>query len=126
MPRLKHKDSVVFVVVTASGYGNKKQVVQQHAVKCTFLQNTGFLHTNNQDLLDADAIIYPDERNEFIKNNHNRLEGMFVIAQLYGSTTAQSWYKVETVTVNRDHLLGNKIDNILCTLKKSEALPGVS
>lgn len=126
MPRLNHKDSVTFVIASTGGYGNKKAVVEQHAVKGTFLQNTGFLHTNNQDLLDADAIIYPNERDPFILANHNRLEGMFVIAPLYGAAADDSWFKIETVAVNRDHLLGNKIDNILCTLKRTDKLPGVS
>lgn len=126
MPRLNHKDTIIFVEVNATGYGNKKLVIGQHDVKGTFLQNTGFLHTTNQDLLDADAILYPNERDEFIKNNHNRLEGMYIIAPLFGSSNDESWYKIETVTVNRDHLLSNKIDNILCTLKRAESLPGVS
>lgn len=123
---LCHKDLVTFVVVTASTYGNKKEVVQQHEVKCTFLQNTGFLHSNNQDAVDSDAIIYPDHTNAFIKANANRLEAMYIIAPLFGGDPGESWYKITNVAVNRDHLLNNKIDNIQCLLKKSEALPGVS
>lgn len=101
-------------------------MVEQHEVKATFLQNTGFLHTQNQDLLNADAIIYPNERDEFIKANHFRLEGMYVIAPLFGADANESWFKVESASVNRAHLLNNRIDNILCTLKRTEALPGVS
>lgn len=123
---LNHKDNATFVVVTSLGYGNKKSVTEQHAVKGTFLQDTGFLHTNNQDILDSDAIFYPNEKDAFVIANHNRLEGMYLISALYGASAEQSWFKVTSVSVNRDHLLGNKIDNILCTLKKTESLPGVS
>lgn len=125
-PKLNHKDTVTFVVVDSTEYGNSKVVTEQHDVKGTFLQNTGFLHTTNQDLLDADAILYPDEKNEWVKANHNRLEGLYVVAPLFDADPDESWYKVETVAVNRDHLLGNKIDNIQLTLKRTEALQGVS
>lgn len=124
--QLRHKDNTTFVIVNSGNYGNSKAVLEQHDVKGTFLQNTGFLHANNQDLLDADAILYPNERDSFIKANHNRLEGMYVIVALFGADADDSWYKITSVTVNRDHLLGNKIDNILLTLKKTESLPGVS
>lgn len=124
--RIKHKDNVVFVVVTSTGYGSNKTVIEQHDVKGTFLQDTGFLHSNNQESFDSDAVLYPDERNAFVIANHNRLEGMYVVAPLYGSAVDDSWYKVIKATVNRDHLLSNKIDNILLVLKKTEMLPGVS
>ena len=100
--------------------------MEQYEVKATFLQNTGFLHTNNQDVIDSDAIVYPDELNAVVKSLANRLEGMYVIAALYGADEDESWYKITKVSVNRDHLLTNTIDNIQCLLKKSEALPGVS
>jgi len=125
-PRLNHKDTVIFVEVDTTGYGNKKVVIGQHEVKGTFLQNTGFLHTTNQDILDSDAVLYPNERDSWLKANHDRLEGMYIIAPLYGASNDDSWYKVETVAVNRDHLLSNTIDNVQLTLKRTEALPGVS
>lgn len=126
MPRLNHKDTVVFVEVTSTEYGNKKTVIGQHEVKATFLQNTGFSHSANQDILEADAIIYPNERDSWVKANHNRIEGMYIIAPLYGAEPEDSWFIVTSVAVNRDHLLGNKIDNVQCTLKRTDALPGVS
>lgn len=124
--KLKHKDNSTFVVVTSTEYGNQKTVTEQHSVKCTFLQNTGFNHSNNQDLLEADAILYPDHKNEFVINNHNRLEGMYVVVSPYGADADESWYKITSVRVNRDHLLKNKIDNIELTLIEVQALEGVS
>lgn len=124
MPRLKHKDIITFVVVSSTGYGNKKVVLEKHEALGTFLQNTGFLHTNNQDIMDSDAILYPNERDAFVIAYHNRLEAMYVVVPLYGSSNDESWYKVTSSTVNRDHLLGNRIDNVQLTLKKTEALEG--
>lgn len=126
MPRLNHKDNITFVVVNSTGYGNTKVVVEQHDVKSTFLQNTGYIHSSNQDLLNSDAILYPNERDPFIIANHDRLEAMYVIAPLYGADPDQSWYKITHVSVNRDHLLTNTIDNVQLALKRTEALPGVS
>lgn len=125
--RLNHKDHVIFVVVnSADGYGNSKQVVEQHDVKGTFLQSTGFVHSNNEDILNSDAVLYPNERDPFVIANHNRLEAMYVIAPLYDADPNKSWFKVTSVAVNRDHLLSNHIDNVQLTLKRTEALPGVS
>lgn len=126
MAKLCYKDLITIVKVTANEYGNKKTTQEQHDVKGTFLQNTGFLHSANQDVIDSDAILYVDPANSFVKTNANRLEGMYVVVPLFGGDPDQSWYKITKVAVNRDHLLGNKIDNIQCLLKKSEALPGVS
>ena len=126
MPRLKHKDTIILVGVTTGEYGDSKEVITQHEIKATFLQNTGFLHSNNQDVIDSDAICYPDERNAIVIGLSNRLEGMYIIAPLFGQDADEAWYKITSVAVNRDHLLKNKIDNVQCLLKKTEALPGVS
>jgi len=126
MPNLCHKDTIVFVELTNYGYGNKKNVIAQHDVMGTFIQNTGFLHTTNQDIINSDAILFPDHKDAFIISAYNRLEGMCIIAPVFGGDPDDAWYKITSVTVNRDHLLGNKIDNIQVLLKKTEALPGVS
>jgi hypothetical protein len=126
MPKLNHKDSFTIVVVDSTGYGNKKVVQEQHDIRGTMLQNTGYLHTTNQDLLSADAILYPNERDPFVIAHHNRLEGMYVVVPLYGADNDESWYKITSVSVNRDHLLSNKIDNIQLALKRTEKLSGVS
>ena len=58
----------------------------------------------------------------FVVNNANRLEGMYIKAVLFGSDESESWYKIETVSVNRDHLLCNKIDNVEMALNKTRPL----
>jgi hypothetical protein len=114
------------VKTTADGYGNNKTVTQQVDVPCIFIQNTQFRRFGFQENIDADAIMYVDPEAAFVVENLNRLEGIYVVAPLFGAGDAQSWYKIETVTVNRDHLLTNQIDNVECRLKKSSPIPGVS
>lgn len=126
MVALIHKDQSTIIDVQSTEYGNKKVVIGQHAVKGTFLQNTGFLHSNNQDAIEADAVFYPNHKDAFVIASYNRLEGMYIIVSPYGAPDADSWYKITSVRVNRDHLLSNKIDNIQLLLKKTDALEGVS
>lgn len=123
---LEYKDTATFVTVTSVGYGNKKQLVEEEDVNCTFLQSTGFVHSNYRDTLDSDAICYPDPNNTFVLENYYRLEGMYIKMNLYDSPDSISWYKVIGVSVNRDHLLENEVDNVLLNLKKTRPIPGVS
>lgn len=124
--KLCHKDTVILIEVTSTKYGNEKVVVSQATIKGTFLQDTGFLHSGFQDAIDADAGLYPDEKDSYILSRANRLEGMYVVANPYGAENGDSWYKITRTTVNRDHLLSNKVDNILCLLKKTAAIALVS
>lgn len=123
---LSYNETATIVKVQADGYGNKKVPVQQIAVPAIFLQGTGFDRSSFQENVTADAILYVDPTNAFVVANHMRLEGMYVVMQLFGSDADQSWYKIVTVTVNRDHLLENQINNVECVLKKTRPIEGVS
>jgi len=120
--QLKYPDTGIFIKVTSDGYANNKIVSEQASVPIIFVQNTGFERNDSQDSVVSDAICYPDFTNEFIEESVNRLEGMYLIVRLFGSSEDQSWYKIIDVTVNRDHLLGNIIDNIELRLKKTQPL----
>lgn len=123
---LEYKDTATFVTVSSNGYANSKVIEGQFSVPCIFLQSTGFVHGNNQDAITADAICYPDPTNYFVLENFYRLEGMYIIEPLYDGSDDESWYKIENVYVNRDHLLDNIIDNVQLLLKKTEKINGVS
>lgn len=124
--KLIYQDTLTFVSVESGGYSNKKTSTQQVDVPAMFIQNTGFSRSQAQDAVDADAICYPDPESAFIQEKFNRLEGLYVLAPLFGAGDEQSWYKVVESVVNRDHLLTNKIDNIELRLKKTKAIAGVS
>lgn len=123
---IPYHDTATFVRVESTGYGNDKIAVGQDDVAVTFLQNTGFSHGQFRDGITSDAICYPDPDSEFIANNGNRLEGMYVLAPMFDVDNDQGWYKITSVNVNRDHLLGNRVDNIECLLTKSVRVPNVS
>lgn len=124
---MRYQDTAQFVSVVAEKYSNTKILASQATVPVIFLQSTGFLRSENQDAIEADAVCYPDFTNAYIVANANRLEGMYILMPLYGADTEQSWYKITSVSVNRDHLLTNSIDNVECLLKKTVApVQGVS
>lgn len=124
--KLKYPDTGIFIKTTSDGYANTKITSEQESVPIIFVQNTGFERNNAQDSVKSDAVCYPDFTNGFVIENVNRLEGMYLIVQLFNSTENQSWYKIIDVTVNRDHLLNNKIDNIELRLKKTRPVSGVN
>ncbi len=125
-PAIAYNENLTFVIATSEGYKGTKTMTEQHVVKCVFIQSVDYTNSNNQAVRDADAICFPDPADEFIIASYDRLEGMYVLASLFGSSDAISWYRIDSVTVNRDHLLGNVIDNVECLLKKASTIPGVS
>lgn len=115
---LKYQDTAEFCKGGSGNYANDRQVISEATVPVIFIQSTSFTHNNFQYATEADAVCYPDPDNDYIIDNHNRLEGLYVKCALYGVPESEAWYRVERVSVNRDHLLGNKIDNLECLLKK--------
>lgn len=123
---LNYPDTATFAEVGSSGYAGKKAMIAQFECEVIFVQSIDFRHNNFRDEIDADALCFPNPENEFVVNYSNRLEGMYVLMPLYGAADSVAWYKITKVTVNRDHLISNSIDNIELQLKKATPVPGVS
>lgn len=124
--QLHYPDTATFVKVTPAAYSDNKVVEEQDCVPVIFLQDTGFDRSTFQEGVSADAVCFPDPSNEFVIDNHYRLEGMYILAPLFCVDDNEGWYKVTKVTIHRDHLLGNQIDNVQLLLKKTKPVPGVS
>lgn len=124
---LTYKDTVQIVkpVLPNDGYATE-MIGQIETVPALFISNTGFSHNSNQNAIDSDAEIYIDPTHWFVQENYNRLEGMMVIAPRFGAPNEEAWYRIITVRVGEDKLLGNTIDNILVFLKKAVEIPYVS
>lgn len=123
---LNYQDEATIYKVTSDEYGRKKIVTESETIPCIFLQGIKVVQGDKSETIDADAVMYPDPENEFVIDNANRLEGMFIKIALFGVSDSEAWYRIDSVTVNRDHLLSNQIDNILCVLTKSAQLLNVS
>lgn len=125
---IRYQDSATLVVMDSSEYANDKTVAELASVHVVFLQNTGMSHSAYQDSFTSDAIMYVDPEDPFVSGKQYRLEDMYVLAPMFEANDADGWYKITDVTVNRDHLLSNQIDNVECALKKthSTVIPYVS
>lgn len=123
---MDYNELLTFYLLSSTGYQGVKQISDSELVPCIFSQNTSIARRQQQENIDADALCYPDFNNDFIFKYANRLEGMYIVANVFEGTESKSWYKVDTCIVNRDVLLDNEIDNIELRLKKVEALPNIS
>lgn len=123
---LEYKDTATIVETVSDGYGNQRLIADQQTVNCTMLQSTSFSRNGTIQQVESDATCYVDPTNSFVVANYNRLEGFYIQVSLYNSPQNISWYKILRVTVNRDHLLTNNIDNIELALKKTRPVPTVS
>lgn len=123
---IPYRDTVTIYEVVPDEYGRSKDIASTSAVSAIFLQSIKIRQSGSQDTIDADAIVYLDPDDTYIQGKSYRLEGMYLRAPIYDSASGDNWYCIESVTVNRDHLLSNQIDNILCILSKSEKLVAVS
>lgn len=125
MVKLQYKD-IITLVKTEVDEWNRDSITNSVQVPALFVSNTGYNHSVNQNQIDSTAAVYLDIENQFIKDNWNRLEEMYIIARPYGDEYSESWYKITNVDVGQDKLLGNKIDNILVSLKKTTEVADVS
>lgn len=124
-PCIAYNDTVTLVKTTVDGYGS--QILDDSAdVPAVVELNTGYTHAANQDAVTSDAIVLVDPTNAFVQANFYRLEEMLVVIDLFNTPLGDAWYKVESVTVNRDHQLCNQIDNVQLNLKKTVGIAGVS
>jgi hypothetical protein len=122
---LRYPDIVRIVDAEYDGYGDES-IESEAQVEALFMQTTGMSHSSNVDILNSDAHVYVNPNNAFVKDNFIRLEGMLLYANPFGSAEKDAWYKITTVRVGQDKLLGNQIDNIHLYLSKSVGIEDVS
>lgn len=123
---LKYPDTATFILADSGEYSGNKTIGDQAEVPVIFVQGTNYNRNNHQDIVDADAVCWPDFTNAFIIEHANRLEGMYVLMDLYGGDPGNAWFKIASVVTHRDHLLNNTIDNIECRLQKTTPIPNIS
>ncbi len=119
------KDTVKLATTTVDGYGDKTVTVLTE-VKSLFIQRTSVNHNQGAEMVQSNAVVYLDPKNAIVLNNAYRLEGMYIIAQPFGQTQPESWYKISSVTVGQRKLLDNAVENIHCQLDKVAGLAYVS
>lgn len=123
-----YQDKVKLLDVSIDGY-NDKTVIVNETVNALFHQGSSYVNGQAADQFTADAHVYLDPKNLTVLDNAFRLEGWYIVANLFGGDESRGWYRIESVVVGQRKLLNNKVDNVHCFLKKVSAiedLPGES
>lgn len=118
---LDYKDDLLLIETEQNGYGDNS-LGHLEMVKGLFLEGTSQNEMNYTEMLGTDAHVYLDIENPYIKENAFRLEGMYLVANIYNGDDDESWYKISRCKVGQRKLLENDINNVHCFLTKCEAL----
>lgn len=118
---LVYKDPVILIETAVDGYGDPA-IGHIEYLNGLFVQGTSQSHGSYVDSIGTDAHIYLDIENPYVKENAYRLEDMYIIANLFGFSEDESWYKISRVKVGQRKLLENDINNVHCFLQKNEKL----
>ena len=118
---ISYKDTVKLIEVDADGY-NDKTVVLNQAVKALFHLGGSYAQTASAEEHLADAHVYLNPKDANVLVNAYRLEGMYIVANLFGGDEADAWYRIGRVVVGQRKLLENNVDNVHCFLNKVQAL----
>lgn len=118
---LDYKDPVLLIETAQDAYGDNSVSHIEH-LNGLFRQGSSQNEVNFVEGLATDAHIYLDIDNEFVRANAFRLEGMYIVANLFNGKENQAWYKIASCTVGQRKLLDNDINNIHCRLTKCAAL----
>lgn len=118
---LDYKDDLLLIQTEQDGYGDNT-VSHIEPIKGLFIQGTSQSQTNYTEMLGTDAHAYLDISDTYILENAFRLEGMYLVANIFNGSQEESWYKISRCKVGQRKLLGNEVNNIHCFLTKCEAL----
>ena len=118
---LNYQDTVRLIQTTQNGWGDNSVSVDIE-VPALFHEGTSQSQSGYVERIACDAHVYLDPENPYIKENAFRLEGMYIVANLYGGIESESWYKISRVVVGQRKLLDNAINNVHAFLTKCDAL----
>lgn len=118
---LEYKDPILLIDTAQDEYGDNSISHIEH-LNGLFRLGASQNEVNYVESLGTDAHVYLDIENQFVKDNAYRLEGMYVVANLFGGKENQAWYKISSVILGQRKLLDNDINNIHARLTKCAAL----
>lgn len=118
---LNYKDDVLLIDTSPDDYGDMS-IAHVEKLKGLFVQGTSQNRSGYVDTIGTDAHVYLDINNTFVQENAFRLEGMYLVANIFGGEQNQQWFKIERVKVGQRKLLGNEVNNCHCFLSKATPL----
>ena len=123
MRSLTYKDPLVLIDTTIDGYGDHT-ISHQESILGLFHNGTTINQVQYVEQNSPDAHVYLDNTNGFVLANVYRLEGMYLIANIFGGNVDDAWYKIQKVIVGQTKLLDNAVNDVHCMLIKTDPLPG--
>jgi len=118
---LNYQDTVRLIQTAQNGWGDN-EITVDIPVGALFHEGTSQSQSGYVERIACDAHVYLDIDNPFIQENAFRLEGMYIVANLYGGKESESWYKISRVVIGQRKLLDNALNNCHCFLTKCDAL----
>lgn len=118
---LNYQDTVRLIQTAQNGWGDN-EVITDILVGALFHEGTSQSQSGYVERIACDAHVYLDIDNPFIQENAFRLEGMYLVANLYGGVESESWYKISRVVIGQRKLLDNALNCCHCFLTKCDAL----
>jgi len=118
---ISYKDSIKLIDVDTDGYNDKTVVINQ-TVKSLFHLGGSYLQTASAEEHAADAHVYLNPKDPIVLANAYRLEGLYIVANLFGGDESDAWYRISRVVVGQRKLLANNVDNVHCFLTKVKAI----
>lgn len=119
---LVYKDPMLLVEVGANGYGDES-VIHVEQLNGLFHQGLSQHQQHYAAQLGCECHVYLDIENPFVKANFIRLEGMYIVCNIFGDEDNMCWYKIEKCVTGQRKLLDNDVNNLHCYLSKATALP---
>lgn len=120
MKKVKLPDTVRIINTVVDGYGDAV-ALDEAIIKGAFFQGTSQNHRNQTDMLETyDAHCYVDETDPWILEQAFRLEGMYLVLNLYGGANRESWYQIKDVQLGVTKIVDNVVNCVECFLTKCE------
>lgn len=119
---MRYVDTVQLATATTDGYGDKT-ITALTDCRANFMKREAVPRVSNMKANKTETSVYLDPTNAVVLANIDDLEGMFLVADLFGGSIDNSWYRISHATVAQRKLLDNKIDNVFCLLEKEPGVP---
>jgi hypothetical protein len=124
---IDYQDQVTLVLTEPGDeYGTRAVAATHVAQAVVVFGSVGTRHNSNQDNTSADVTVFIEPSDSWVQDEHYRLEELLIAIELFGTPQEDAWYEVTDVAIHRDHLLGNQIDNVQLSLKKTASIGYVS
>lgn len=119
---LEYKDPVILIDTSQMDEYGDNTISHVEHLNGLFVQGNSQSESRYVEALGTDAHIYLDIENPWVRANAFRLEGMYLICNLFGGEQKDAWYKIARCKVGQRKLLENDINNIHCFLTKCAPL----